>query len=145
MQAQPGCKCRVMQTEFPVTYVRAKHQTVEPSPAPTSCLDIQLKAAAVARAFASSFSSHRRIRTRIIFYSASSSPNTGIMFNFVLSLLLQLSMFMMAEAAPITAQGAEPWQAGTGGGIVGFIVLVLDIIAWSTFPSHTTFRAVFGA
>lgn len=67
------------------------------------------------------------------------------MFNFVLSLLLQLSMFMMAEAAPITAQGAEPWQAGTGGGIVGFIVLVLDIIAWSTFPSHTTFRAVFGA
>lgn len=53
------------------------------------------------------------------------------MFNLVLSLLLQLSMFMLAEAAPITAQGAEPWQAGTGGGIVGFIVLVLDIIAWS--------------
>ncbi|USP78712.1 hypothetical protein yc1106_05986 [Curvularia clavata] len=52
------------------------------------------------------------------------------MFNLVLSLLLQLSMFMLAEAAPVTAQGAEPWQAGTGGGIVGFIVLVLDIIAW---------------
>jgi hypothetical protein len=53
------------------------------------------------------------------------------MMNFVLSLLLQLSMFMLAEAAPITAQSAKPWQAGTGGGIIGFIVLVLDIIAWS--------------
>ncbi|KAH6882227.1 uncharacterized protein J4E88_004571 [Alternaria novae-zelandiae] len=52
------------------------------------------------------------------------------MMNFVLSLLLQLSMFMLAEAAPITAQSAKPWQAGTGGGIIGFIVLVLDIIAW---------------
>ncbi|KNG51591.1 hypothetical protein DDE82_008761 [Stemphylium lycopersici] len=52
------------------------------------------------------------------------------MMNFALSLLLQLSMFMLAEAAPITAQTAKPWQAGTGGGIIGFIVLVLDIIAW---------------
>jgi hypothetical protein len=57
------------------------------------------------------------------------------MLNIVLSLLLQLSMFMLAEAAPITAQSAKPWQAGTGGGIVGFIVLVLDIIAWSKYPS----------
>lgn len=56
------------------------------------------------------------------------------MMNFVLSLLLQLSMFMLAEAAPITAQSAKPWQAGTGGGIIGFIVLVLDIIAWSKYP-----------
>lgn len=53
------------------------------------------------------------------------------MFNLVLSALLQLSFFMLAEAAPISAQSAKPWQAGTGGGIVGFIVLVLDIIAWS--------------
>ena len=53
------------------------------------------------------------------------------MFNYVLAALLQLSMFMLAEAAPITSQSAKPWQAGTGGGIVGFIVLVLDIIAWS--------------
>ncbi|CAG5161299.1 unnamed protein product [Alternaria alternata] len=52
------------------------------------------------------------------------------MMNFVLSLLLQLSMFMLAEAAPMTVQSAKPWQAGTGGGIIGFIVLVLDIIAW---------------
>jgi hypothetical protein len=40
---------------------------------------------------------------------------------------------MLAEAAPVSTMGAEPWQAGTGGGIVGFIVLVLDIIAWSKY------------
>ncbi|KAF1938234.1 hypothetical protein EJ02DRAFT_458067 [Clathrospora elynae] len=52
------------------------------------------------------------------------------MMNFVISLFLQLSMFMLAEAAPMSVQAAKPWQAGTGGGIIGFIVLVLDIIAW---------------
>ncbi|KAJ4366062.1 hypothetical protein N0V95_000289 [Ascochyta clinopodiicola] len=52
------------------------------------------------------------------------------MFNYALAALLQLSMFLLVEAAPITVQSAKPWQAGTGGGIVGFIVLVLDIIAW---------------
>jgi hypothetical protein len=56
------------------------------------------------------------------------------MFNFVIAALLQLSFFMLAEAAPVSAMSAKPWQAGTGGGIVGFIVLVLDIIAWSTLP-----------
>ena len=53
------------------------------------------------------------------------------MFNLILAALLQLSMFLLVEAAPLTVQSAKPWQAGTGGGIVGFIVLVLDIIAWS--------------
>lgn len=55
------------------------------------------------------------------------------MMNYFVSILLQLSLFMLVEAAPITAQSAKPWQAGTGGGIVGFIVLVLDIIAWSKY------------
>ncbi|KAH6614021.1 hypothetical protein C7974DRAFT_69060 [Boeremia exigua] len=52
------------------------------------------------------------------------------MFNYALAALLQLSMFLLVEAAPVTVQSAKPWQAGTGGGILGFIVLVLDIIAW---------------
>ncbi|KAH9881818.1 hypothetical protein J1614_000989 [Plenodomus biglobosus] len=52
------------------------------------------------------------------------------MYNYLVSMLLQLSLFMLVEAAPMTAQSAKPWQAGTGGGIIGFIVLVLDIIAW---------------
>jgi hypothetical protein len=56
------------------------------------------------------------------------------MFNFVIAALLQLSFFMLAEAAPVSTMSAKPWQAGTGGGIVGFIVLVLDIIAWSMSP-----------
>jgi hypothetical protein len=69
-------------------------------------------------------------------YSKSTSPqrpehNTAIMFNLAIAALLQLSFFMLAEAAPVSAMGAKPWQAGTGGGIIGFIVLVLDIIAWS--------------
>lgn len=52
------------------------------------------------------------------------------MYNYLVSMLLQLSLFMLVEAAPMTARSAKPWQAGTGGGIIGFIVLVLDIIAW---------------
>jgi hypothetical protein len=62
------------------------------------------------------------------------------MFNFVVAALLQLSFFMLAEAAPVSAMSAKPWQAGTGGGIVGFIVLVLDIIAWSKSPSPQCMR-----
>ncbi|KAF2829550.1 hypothetical protein CC86DRAFT_286118 [Ophiobolus disseminans] len=61
------------------------------------------------------------------------------MFNFFLAAVLQLSMFLLVEAAPVSAQSAKPWQAGTGGGIVGFIVLVLDIIAWiEIFKSNRT-------
>lgn len=41
------------------------------------------------------------------------------MFSLIVSMLLQLSLFMLAEAAPITAQTAKPWQTGAGGGIVG--------------------------
>jgi hypothetical protein len=58
-----------------------------------------------------------------------STKHTIIMFQLVLAALLQLSLCLIAEAAPITTQGAN-WQAPAGGGIVGFIVLVLDIIAW---------------
>ncbi|CVK84294.1 uncharacterized protein FPRN_01901 [Fusarium proliferatum] len=47
---------------------------------------------------------------------------------------LQLWLATLAFAAPIadevTVTGAEPWHYGTGGGIVGFIVLVLDILVW---------------
>jgi prepilin signal peptidase PulO-like enzyme (type II secretory pathway) len=54
------------------------------------------------------------------------------MMNLAISFLLNLSLFALVEAAPMSVASAKPWQAGTGGGIVGFIVLVLDIIAWST-------------
>ncbi len=53
------------------------------------------------------------------------------------SLALQLCLAAVAFAAPladhqIKTLGMNPGQQyGTGGGIVGFIVLVLDIIIWS--------------
>lgn len=49
---------------------------------------------------------------------------------------LQLWMATLALAAPVAsdivhADAAKPWHYGTGGGILGFIVLILDIIVWS--------------
>jgi hypothetical protein len=60
------------------------------------------------------------------------------MFNLFLQTLLQLLLASLAFAAPLTAQGhhgTPPWHYGVGGGVAGFIVLVLDIIVWST-SSH---------
>lgn len=59
------------------------------------------------------------------------------MFNIVLNLLLQLSLAALALGAPIAQDvsattAGNSWQYGTGGGIIGFIVLVLDIIVFST-------------
>lgn len=55
-----------------------------------------------------------------------------MMFN----LLLQLCLAALCHAAPIaddsfSALNSNATQYGTGGGIVGFIVLVLDILVWS--------------
>ncbi|CAJ2505184.1 Uu.00g125780.m01.CDS01 [Anthostomella pinea] len=55
---------------------------------------------------------------------------------FHLTVFIQLFLAALAFAAPIVDEtvtasgGAAPWQYGTGGGILGFIVLVLDIIVW---------------
>ncbi|KAF5004230.1 hypothetical protein FDECE_9259 [Fusarium decemcellulare] len=48
---------------------------------------------------------------------------------------LQLWLATLAFAAPIaddavSATSAKPWHYGTGGGIIGFIILILDIIVW---------------
>jgi len=50
------------------------------------------------------------------------------MFQKVLSFLL-LASFAMAEEL-VTVQ-SNAWKFGTGGGIIGFIVLILDIIVFS--------------
>ena len=60
---------------------------------------------------------------------------------FLLALLLQLCLATLAFAAPLaqevsTSTVNNSWQYGTGGGVIGFIVLVLDIIVFST--SSTT-------
>ena len=48
------------------------------------------------------------------------------------TLLLQLLLASFAFAAPIeAADHGNAWQYGTGGGIIGLIVLILDIIVFS--------------
>lgn len=59
------------------------------------------------------------------------------MFQNALSILLQLCLASLALAAPaaqdLTATtSGNTWQYGTGGGVIGFIVLILDIIVFST-------------
>lgn len=52
------------------------------------------------------------------------------MLSTIVSFLLQFSLFTLALGAPtgdFTVQETA-WQYGTGGGIIGLIVLVLDII-----------------
>jgi len=50
-------------------------------------------------------------------------------------LVLQFYLFALASAAPVDATALDnTWQYGTGGGILGFIVLILDIIVFSTYP-----------
>ncbi|CAI4214478.1 unnamed protein product [Parascedosporium putredinis] len=52
------------------------------------------------------------------------------MFQF--NILLQLLLASLAFAAPIeTADHGNAWQYGTGGGIIGLIVLILDVIVFS--------------
>ena len=64
------------------------------------------------------------------------------------NLLLQFALFSFAMAEEtVTAQShSNPWQYGAGGGVLGFIVLVLDIIVWSTslpfFSTRVPFRAL---
>lgn len=54
-----------------------------------------------------------------------------------LSFFLQLFFAALAMAAPIEATNhGNAWKYGSGGGVVGFIVLILDIIVFSTSYSH---------
>jgi hypothetical protein len=58
-------------------------------------------------------------------------------FQKTLAMLLQFLMFTLVTAAPVMVETTKgnAWQYGAGGGIVGFIVLILDIIVFSTFPA----------
>lgn len=59
------------------------------------------------------------------------------MFNNVLTILLQLSLLslVMAEETFIATTHGNAWKYGSGGGVIGLIVLVLDVIAFSTSPA----------
>ncbi|RDW71765.1 cardiolipin synthase [Coleophoma crateriformis] len=48
-----------------------------------------------------------------------------------LTLLVQFWLFAVAMAQPITATVHDnAWKYGSGGGVVGFIILILDIIVF---------------
>jgi len=50
----------------------------------------------------------------------------------------QLCLASLALAAPVAeVQTMDAWQFGTGGGIIGLIVLVLDIIVFGTSGNKT--------
>lgn len=54
------------------------------------------------------------------------------------SLLLNLLLvsFAVAEETLTTTVHGNAWKYGTGGGLLGFVVLILDIMVFSTlFPS----------
>ncbi|KAI1329330.1 hypothetical protein F5Y16DRAFT_366541 [Xylariaceae sp. FL0255] len=57
------------------------------------------------------------------------------MFHTTIHFLLQLCLAAWALAAPIDTEvvmttGQTPWQYGAGGGVIGFIVLILDLIVF---------------
>jgi hypothetical protein len=64
----------------------------------------------------------------------------------MLSLLLQLCLAAVAMAAPIPNEDAvvltmnPAQQYGAGGGVVGFIVLILDIIVWGMHDCQDSSR-----
>ncbi|KAF2745452.1 hypothetical protein M011DRAFT_488061 [Sporormia fimetaria CBS 119925] len=53
-----------------------------------------------------------------------------MMLQSFIGLLLQFLFFSLASAAPVTTQGNNTVGYGAGGGVVGFVVLVLDIIVF---------------
>ncbi|RKU39803.1 hypothetical protein DL546_001051 [Coniochaeta pulveracea] len=58
------------------------------------------------------------------------------MFQNAFAVVLQLCLATLAFAAPIVDEtvsaktAGNTWQYGTGGGIIGFIILILDIMVW---------------
>lgn len=46
----------------------------------------------------------------------------------MISVFLQMLLASVVMAAPVHIE-SNSWQYGTGGGIIGFIVFILDVIA----------------
>lgn len=60
-------------------------------------------------------------------------------FNTILSsIFLQLCLASLGLAAPVSTESLDnSWQYGTGGGLIGLVVLILDIIVFGTFVPST--------
>jgi hypothetical protein len=66
--------------------------------------------------------------------------NTANMQNTLIAgFFAQLCLAALALAAPVaeqvTIQKTDAWQYGTGGGIIGLIVLILDVIVFGKSPA----------
>lgn len=57
------------------------------------------------------------------------------MYQATLAIFLSLLSFALAAPVSATTTTQNAWQYGAGGGVVGFIVLILDIIAIRMPPS----------
>lgn len=56
---------------------------------------------------------------------------------YALTMFLQLAMACLAMAAPISVENhGNAWQYGAGGGLIGFIVLILDLIVFCKFEKE---------
>lgn len=55
------------------------------------------------------------------------------------SLLINLLLvsFALAEETVAATQHGNAWKYGTGGGVVGFIILILDIMVFSKFSTYS--------
>jgi hypothetical protein len=50
------------------------------------------------------------------------------------TILLQLCLAPLGLAAPVSTEALDnSWQYGTGGGLLGLVVLILDIIVFGRF------------
>lgn len=63
-------------------------------------------------------------------------------FKALLSTLLSFSLFSLTLAAKTLNNHGhnnqnDAWKYGTGGGVVGFVILILDIIVWSKLLSRS--------
>ena len=62
--------------------------------------------------------------------------------NLFSAIVLQLCLAALGLAAPVSDVSADSmsnsWQYGTGGGLLGLVILILDIIVFGTslLPNH---------
>ncbi len=59
-------------------------------------------------------------------------------------IMLQLCLASVGLAAPISTDSLDnSWQYGTGGGLLGLVILILDIIVFGTrvSPHHSHLNA----
>jgi hypothetical protein len=55
----------------------------------------------------------------------------------IFEIVVQFFLLALVEAAPLSAQGHNNrWQYGLGGGIVGFVIFILDIIVFRKFSTQ---------